>query len=95
MALATAAAIAAIAASAFSVAKTATSGSPETPALPEIPKAPDPAALAKESDAAARQAASLQRKRAAAAPGLPSTILTGPGGTSTPAPVAYKTLLGQ
>ena len=66
---------------------------PEAPVAPTAPAAPkvDPAAM----DAVARQAAATQRRRSAATPGLPSTILTGPQGVTQPAPVAYKSLLGQ
>jgi len=39
---------------------------------------------------AARQKAAAPGRR-----GLASTLLTGPAGVQAPAPVAYKTLLGQ
>lgn len=86
------AAVASLAASAFGIYKTATAKAPETPAAPVLPPAPtvDPAA----DDAKARAAGVLARRRAAATPGLGSTMLTGPSGVTTPAPVAYKTLLG-
>lgn len=87
------AAVASLAASAFGVYKTATAKTPDAPVAPALPATPapvDPMA----ADAKARQAGQLTRRRAAATPGLASTILTGPAGVTTPAPVAYKTLLG-
>ena len=73
--------------------KSFTQKAPDAPAMPSVPSAPkvDPMAM----DVIARQAAATQRRRAAATPGLPSTILTGPAGVQPPAPVAYKSLLGQ
>lgn len=73
--------------------KTLTQKAPEAPQMPTTPAAPkvDPMAM----DAIARQAAATQRRRSAATPGLPSTILTGPQGVTQPAPVAYKSLLGS
>lgn len=67
------------------------------PALPDVPPAPDEQADAAATAKAAEAAARAQRAKAgtAAARGYASTLLTGPSGDSTPAPVAYKTLLGQ
>lgn len=95
-ALTTIAAVAAIASSAFSVGKTLTQKAPAGPgALPDVPKAPDAAADQQAADEAATKAGIAARQKTKAAPGLSSTILTGPSGVTAPAPVAYKTLLGQ
>ncbi len=62
-----------------------------TPSLSE-PKAP---ATPKENSGAVGDAAELERKRRMAAGGLSGSILTGPLGDSSGAPVTKKTLLGQ
>ncbi len=56
--------------------------------------APSAARDAAASAAAGDAAATMARKRATAALGRNATILTGPAGTSTPAPTQRGTLLG-
>lgn len=97
-ALSTVAAIAAIGASAFSVGKTLTQKGPKAPpAPPELPAAPDATAETRAADEAATKAGIAERQKSAAPGrrGFAGTILTGPSGVQAPAPVAYKTLLGQ
>lgn len=59
---------------------------PKPPRAPQLPPAVDP----QQADAAAARA----RRRALSAGGRSSTILTGPGGLTEPAPGQRKTLLG-
>lgn len=59
------------------------------PVPPPVAPPPTPA------DPAVVQAGMAARQRAVAAMGATGTILTGPGGLTTPASTATKTLLGQ
>ena len=66
------------------------------PAMPSPIAAPTAPVSDPAGDAAfARAQAVTARKRASAAPGIGSTLLTGAQGVTQPAPVAYKSLLGQ
>lgn len=97
-ALSTVAAVTALAASAFSVGSTLTQKGPKAPpALPELPVAPDATAETKAADEAATKAGIAARQKAEAPNrrGFAGTLLTGPAGVQAPAPVAYKSLLGQ
>lgn len=59
------------------------------------PKVPDLQAAPAKSDAEVQAAALLERKRAAAARGGASTILTGGQGDVSTAPISRKVLLGE
>ena len=66
------------------------------PAMPTPIAAPTAPVTDPAGDAAfARAQAVTARKRASGAPGIGSTLLTGAQGVTQPAPVAFKTLLGQ
>lgn len=73
--------------------KSLTQKGPDTPTPIAPPAAPvvDPAI----ADAKARQQARIAQARTSRAPGLSSTLLTGPSGVTAPAPVRQNTLLGQ
>jgi hypothetical protein len=59
------------------------------PSTPKLPAAPA------RSDAEVQAASEAARRRALAAGGYGSTIMTGGGGDLSAAPVTVKTLLGQ
>lgn len=56
---------------------------------------PPPVDTADENSAEGRKAAALRAKQAALSRGYGSTIMTGPQGDLTPAPVQKKQLLGS
>mgnify|MGYP000987377545 CR=1 FL=1 len=64
-------------------------GAPKVNTPPPPPPAPDPA------DASVREARRRTRRDQLAMAGRASTFVTGPGGVTSPAPVAGKTLLGS
>lgn len=83
----------AAAAAGYSIYRSATAKQEAPPALPDAPAAPvaSPGADA----AAAARAAAAQRRKAGSATGRAATILTGPSGVASAAPVVRKTLLGE
>ena len=63
-----------------------------SPSMPAVKPAP---AIATEQDAAVQASLDAERRRRAMAQGKQSTILTGPGGVTTPSTGGPKTLLGS
>jgi hypothetical protein len=68
---------------------------PTAPAAAPLPTAPSLSADDAQANANARIAADRQRSRALGTTSRRDTLLTGPSGITTPAPVVRKTLLGQ
>lgn len=62
---------------------------------PKIPDPPAPAPVSGDVPDEVKRARDRTKQQALAAGGRSGTILTGPGGATTPAPVGFKTLLGQ
>lgn len=71
-------------------------GQTAMPTVPQLPAAPDPAIAAQAKQDAAQRAASFARLRGAVqAPSVGNSVLTGPAGLPSPAPVARASLMGQ
>jgi len=68
--------------------------SPKTPSLPAAPSAPPPIVDTTKDNAESKKARSDEERRAKAAKGRNSTILTSPLGIQEAAPVQKATVLG-
>lgn len=83
-----------LALSAFQTFKAVTSH-PDAPPTPgPLPMSPDAALEQAKANKAAAEAAAAERRRVTLSDGRASTLRTGPGGLTDPAPTQRKTLLG-